>query len=581
MEPLWNTLLNVLILLLAAMVLGALFERLKQSAILGYLLAGTLVGPNALNWVTGESTDVAAMAELGVSLLLFTIGLEFSWRRLRSMGAVALGGGVLQLIITIVVATIIAKIFGLTMPAAIVIGAAIALSSTACVLRVLVSRADIESMHGRFSVGILLVQDMAVVPLVLLVSVLASGSGPATITIEIGRTILLAGGLFSAFYLLLNYVVPFALDTATMSRNRELPILLAIVIGLGSAWAAHRLGLSPALGAFAAGLLLAESPYATQIRADIASIRTLLLTLFFASIGMLGNISWIADHWALVLAVVAGSIIGKTLIVWLVLRLMGRTHRNALAAGLCLAQIGEFSFVLATQARLAGGPDTAALIDDDLFRLLVSTAIATLFVTPYLVGAAPRIAGAVVGVLERAKLVKSLPLVPMHDTLVLQDHVILIGFGPAGQAVGETLTEEQALVAIIDLNRRAVTTARRRGFLAHVGDARKAEVLEHVQVARARAVVVTIPDPASVRHIVALIRTLGPDVPIIARARYHAYRWELQVAGAHVVVDEEQTVGERLAAELEEYLEGDGATKAERDAKTKETEAKTELDAGK
>lgn len=267
---LWNALFDILMLLITALVLGVVCVRFRQSPLLGYLAAGTLLGPNALQFISNER-EVTAMAELGVALLLFTIGLEFSWQRLRHLGVAALGGGTAQVFVTLALGATAASLLGISFRGAIAMGAVVALSSTATVLRTLVSRTEIDSLHGRYALGILLIQDIAVVPLVLLVTVLVGQGSPLQVSTEILKTFAWAMTLFIGFYLLFTLVVPRILRIDSLHRNRELPILLAIVTGLGSAWGSHKLGLSPALGAFVAGMLLAESPFATQIRADIGS----------------------------------------------------------------------------------------------------------------------------------------------------------------------------------------------------------------------------------------------------------------------------------------------------------------------
>lgn len=561
----WETLLQLLLLLLAAVVLGALAERLKQSAILGYLLAGTLLGPNALKIVSGHGEPIAGeggpglvevMAELGVALLLFSIGLEFSFRRLRQLGPAALGGGTLQVIATLTIGGAVAIICGAALRTAVAVGAIVALSSTACVLRVLMSRAELESVHGRLATGILLVQDLAVVPLVLLLGILGGEGETGDLAVGALRKVIAAAGLIGGFWILFNYIVPWVLGSQLMRRNRELPILIAIVAGLGSAMVTHKLELSASLGAFIVGIILAESPYAVQIRADIASLRTLLLTLFFSTIGMLGDPVWAWHHMLPVAATVAAIVVGKAVIVWIVLRLMRVRHRHGLAAGISLAQAGEFSFVLAAVAL------TGQLIDEDGMRLLVTATIATLFITPYLVAAAPATAHFIAARLRRAKMIK--PVIDPSfrvSTGASREHVIIVGFGPAGQAVGETLLDRGDSVHVLELNHAAVTEARRLGFHGHYGDATHAEVLEHVHAATAAAVVITIPDPTAARQIVLSLRAMSPDIFIIVRARYHLYRWELQHAGADVVLDEEYQLGTHLAAELHYRL---GERSAER-----------------
>jgi CPA2 family monovalent cation:H+ antiporter-2 len=543
----WGTLFDLLVLLGAALLLGALCERLRQNAILGYLLAGMLLGPNALN-VISSGAQVRALAELGVALLLFTIGLEFSWRRLRRMGTVALGGGALQVIVTATAVTGGVMLFGVPPRTAAAIGSVIALSSTACVVRVLVARAELDSIRGRNALGILLVQDLAVVPLVILVTVLGRGDTPWQMAAALLRTIGLAGLLVAGFFVLFNYVVPRLFGSQTMQQNRELPVLLAVVVGLGSAWAAHMIGTSPAVGAFVAGLLLAETPFARQIRADISSLRTLLMTLFFSSIGMLGDPGWVTGHWVALSTVVVAIVIGKPLVIWVLLRAFGQTHRHALGTGMCLGQVGEFSFVLAAVARASG------ILSDDQFKLIVAATITTLFLTPYLVAAAPAVSHWIVSGLERRGLVRVFARPVAAVAPRPEGHLLIIGFGPAGQAVAETLLNRADDVWVVDLNARAVTAARRLGFRGFVGDAAHPQVLDDLDFAAAKAVVITVPDPIAARNIIQHVKARNPDVCILARARYHVYRWELDFAGASVVVDEEQHVGRRLAVELRRFL---------------------------
>ncbi|MHC4966694.1 MAG: cation:proton antiporter [Planctomycetota bacterium] len=543
----WDALFDLLVLLGAALLLGTVCERLRQNAILGYLLAGMLLGPHTFNVISNDQ-QVRTLAELGVALLLFTIGLEFSWRRLRRMGPVALGGGALQVIVTATVATGGALLYGLSPRAALATGAIIALSSTACVVRVLVARAELDSIYGRHALGILLVQDLAVIPLVILVTVLGRGETPGEIAWTLLRTIGLALALVAGFFVLFNYVVPQLLGTQSLQQNRELPVLLAIVVGLGSAWAAHRIGSSPAVGAFVAGLLLAETPFAGQIRSDIASLRTLLMTLFFSSIGMLGDPRWVAGNWVAVTVVVAAIVIGKPLVIWGLLRAFGRTHRHALSTGICLGQVGEFSFVLAAVAVASG------IMGDEQFNLIVAATITTLFLTPYLVAAAPAVSHWIVSRLERRGLVRVFARPVAAVAPRPEGHLLIIGFGPAGQAVAETLLDRADDVWVVDLNARAVTAARRLGFRGFVGDAAHPQVLDDLDFAAASAVVITIPDPIAARHIIQDVKARNPDACILARARYHVYRWELDFAGASVVVDEEQHVGRRLAVELRKFL---------------------------
>jgi CPA2 family monovalent cation:H+ antiporter-2 len=407
----------------------------------------------------------------------------------------------------------------------------------------LVSRTELDSLHGRSALAILLIQDIAVVPLVLLVGMLGGSGTPGEVALHALNTIGVAALLVVAFILIFNYLVPRLLGARFISRNRELPILLAIITALGSAWAAHEANLSPALGAFVAGMLLAGSPFAVQIRADVTGLRTLLVTLFFAAVGMYANPAWIIAHLPAVLGLVAAIVLGKALIMWILLRLMGQSLATAAATGVCLAQVGEFSFVLAGLAR------SGDVISEQTFLLFVSGTIITLVLTPYLIAAAPALGGAGARVFGRPAQVR----ISEHAALETEPSpaaVLIIGFGPAGRIAAETLRGAPVRVRVLDLNPSIAAAARECGCVGHVGDATHPDVLSHAQVAEADVVAVTLPDPAAARRVIRQVRAKAPRVYLIARARYHVSVSDLQRAGADVVVDEEETVGRRLAEAL-------------------------------
>ncbi len=545
----WSALTEILILLAAALVLGALFERLRQSAILGYLLAGLLLGPGALNWVHGDEF-VRDFAELGVSLLLFVIGLEFSLRRLLKIGAVGLGGGTLQVVITCLLGAGAAYQLGVGGPEALAIGAIVSLSSTACVLRVLADRAEMDSMTGRISLGVLLLQDAAVVPLVLLVTMLGGEPSAGAIAKGMGWSVFLIAGLAGGLYLVSHFLLPRVMRDPTLTRNRELAILLAVVLALGSAWLAHRLGLSPAIGAFIAGILLAESPFAVQIRADVGALRALFVTLFFTSVGMLGNPVWIAENWALIAGTVGLIIVGKTLVTTLVVRLFASKLRHAAGAGLSLAQVGEFSFVLATIAFNSGN----GVLGEQTFKLFVSVTLVTLFMTPYLVAAGPGFGRFLQNLARLGGISKTAETEPAAEGSTRIGHIIVIGFGPAAQRMHAKMFKRHGSILVIDLNPRNLTLARGMGLSAQVGDATNPELLRHAAVADAAIVVITIPDHRAATTIVRHIRNLSPDTPVIVRSRYHAFANDLHRAGATVTVDEEDWIGRRLGLEVNRLL---------------------------
>ncbi len=546
--PAWEILQDLLIILASALVLGTIAERLQQSAILGYLLAGTLIGPHVLGFVR-EAEHIPVIAELGVALLLFTIGLEFSFRRLLQLGRGPLLGGVLQISVTIGLVMLLLLPFGHGWIAAFSIGSMVALSSTACVLRVLQDRAALDSLYGRYSLGVLLVQDVAVIPLLLLVVVLNAGEGLGSTLTLMARTAIGGLVLVVLLYVILNHLAPRLLQLEQWARNRELPVIMAVLLALGSAYAAHAAGLSPAMGAFVAGALLGASPFANQVRSDIAGLRTLLVTLFFASIGMLANPQWAVENATLVAGVVALILLVKSLVIWGLLRGLGLSNGPAWATGLCLAQVGEFSFVLSEAVK-----ETGNAANGDIFAAIAPATIVTLFMTPLLIAYASRKAVA-------AETSPARPAPPDTAGTERDDpdrpdrpaaRVLIVGFGPAGQAVAETLYDRLAdSILVMDLNKKNVDVARQYGLATAIGDATHLNVLEHAKLSEVAAVAITIPDPLAVRRVIENCRIICPSATVVARARYHTYRWELLLAGPDEVVDEERLVGLQIAAALQ------------------------------
>lgn len=535
----WHYVQETLLLLGTAMLLGALFERFRQSAIVGYLLAGCLLGPGALHFVSNDAI-LRVVAEVGVALLLFTIGLEFSFQRLVSMGATAIGGGTLQILVTALVFAGVGALAGMPLQQSLALGLVVAPSSTACVLRLLRDRAELDNIHGRNSVGILLLQDLALVPMVVMMTSMGKGMDTGDILPKLAIAVGFFALLAVIIYLTSVYLVPRAFSAATLLRNREILILLATVMALGAMWLAHLLSVSPALGAFIAGMLLAESPFATQIRADVGTPRVLLVTLFFASAGMAADFGWISGHWRMVLSGICLVMFFKAVIVWVILRVFRQATVHALATGVCLAQIGEFSFVLAEIGNSVG------VIEPQLRQLMVSVTVGTLLLTPLLVSVAPRVAAR----LARPEDASGNEEETGVNRVPLQDHVVIVGYGPAGRSVAKALTKVEVPFVILELNHLSVSEARAEGLTAVIGDATQEDVLHHVSAAKARAVVITIPDRNAAVHMVQSMQALAPEVPVIVRSRYHRHMDEFAEAGAAFIIDEETQVGEFLGKSL-------------------------------
>lgn len=538
---LWYFLMELVMLLGGAFLLGALAQRLKQNPIVGYLLAGTIIGPLLFN-----TEAVNQSAELGVSLLLFSIGLEFSFIRLKQMGRLAFGGGTLQVVGTLgCVCLLLLAFFPLAQ--ALTIGAIVSLSATAVVMRMLVDRSEIDSVRGRSCLAILLLQDMAIVPLVLMVSLLSPETAQTTIGRHILKVLASAGGLAAVLYFVVYIGVPRLLSGHGVFANRELTILLAVATGLGASWGAHAMGISPALGAFVAGLMLGESPFATQIRADIGVARTIMVTLFFASVGMLAKPLWFVFHMHWILGIAIIIFLLKTLIVYGAGRLFGLNNRQAMATGISLAQVGEFSFVLAATAHNGG------ILANDRFDMIVSVIIVLMFAAPYMVSFALPLADAVLRLILGGGIVAS--LARASEQAEPTNAVLVIGLGPSGQEVVRHLSERNVTPIVIDANPHSRKKADELGVIVHLGDAVSEDVLLHAGFNDICMAVVTVPDPTTTAQIVAHMRGLRPQLPIAARCRYHRHMERIKSAGATIIVDEETDTGHSLAHQIVDFMQ--------------------------
>jgi CPA2 family monovalent cation:H+ antiporter-2 len=406
-------------------------------------------------------------------------------------------------------------------------------------------------VHGAQSLGILLVQDLAVIPCVMLVTALTQEEGSAdVVALYLVKALLLGALAAVGLYVIFTLVVPRLLSLRPVHASRELSVLTAIVSGLTAVVLAHKAGLSPGLGAFIAGILLAASPFAAQVRADLSALRTLFVTVFFSSIGALGDPGWMLANWHLLMPVVCAIIVTKSLVAWGALRMFGAGAAGALAAGICLGQIGEFSFILIEIAR-------GTLISHEVFLLLVSSTLVTMLLTPYLVAAAPKLAG----FLLRSRAQSAVELAAVTGP-ASQPDVLVIGFGPAGRVVAEQVRERGSRVLVLDLNPHGVSSARRLGFAAVLGDGQHEEILLRAGVREARCVVVTVPAPTVAIDTVRLVRIIAPGSAVVVRSRYNRYCSELGDAGAHVVLDEETHVGIQMSVSVLKTLGADGAADA-------------------
>jgi CPA2 family monovalent cation:H+ antiporter-2 len=538
----WNILLQIILLLLACLIAGSIMAWFRQSPLVGYLLAGMLIGgPGSLAIVHADN-GIEAIAELGVALLLFSLGLEFSWNRVMGLGKRLLLTGAAQVVVTLLLASAVCLGFGFSLKGAIAIGAMVCLSSTATVLRVLVDRGEMDSLAGRNSLAVLLVQDMAVVPLAILIPLLAEGGDFNTVMSRIGGIATAAVAVVGTLYFVLNYVAIRALQTPSFARNRELTVLLSVVIGLGATWAAHAAKLSPALGAFVAGMFLGNSKFAVQIRADVASIRIVLLTLFFGAVGMVADPVWMVKNMPLILSVTIMILTLKAVVLWGLFRMAGQANGTALATSLCLCQVGEFAFVLGGDAR-AGG-----LLTKVQYSALVSSSIVTLMMTPFLIAAAPRLMQ-----WKNRRVHHDAAPAPNAGSGATGCDVLVVGFGPAGRGAVSQLTEFGKRVLVVDLNANGVAAAESMGFRAVIGDASSGDVLEHLHLEHVRIVVVTLPSRQDALLVMNEIRAIAPQAALIVRSRYEIHMDELRNAGADVVLGDEDQVSHALAESVSRH----------------------------
>jgi CPA2 family monovalent cation:H+ antiporter-2 len=534
----------VIILSVSALIVYAL-SRVKIPSLVGFLLAGVIIGPHGLGLLK-DTHAVEIMAEIGIVLLLFTIGIEFSISRLvRMKKAVVVGGG-LQVVLTIGLSALMSYAATGSLNTSLFFGFLIALSSTAIVLKMLTEKGDIDSPHGRMMVGILIFQDLCVVPLMLLTP---SMSGVTIDLIDIALKIGKAAFIIVAVLLSARWLVPRLLHQVVHTRSRELFISTIILLCLGIAYFTSKFGLSLALGAFLAGLVISESDYAHQATSDILPFKESFMGLFFVSAGMLMNIGFAADNYLKVTIAVL-LIFGLKLLTGTLSSLAaGSPFRTALHAGLGLAQIGEFSFVLAIAGREAG------LITEDIYQIFLSSSVVTMMLTPFILKAAPSLSGWVASrhVMKRLTQMKKGTERAGHPAR-RQGHVIIIGFGLNGMNLARVLAEAEIPYVALEMNPDTVQKMKKKGEPIYYGDATSVEILHNLSLNKARLLVVAISDPASTRRIVSIARHENPDIFIIVRTRYLVEVEDLKALGANEVIPEEfETSIEIFSRVLNQY----------------------------
>lgn len=528
------TSLELTLLLLTAAVLGVVaFRMLHLPPMLGYLVAGTAIGPYALGWAQ-DNAATHTLAEFGVVFLMFSIGLEFSLPKLLAMRRIVFGLGLAQVLLTVVVTMLfgwfcshlLPSFFNISWQAAFALGGALAMSSTAIVSKMLTERLELESEHGRRIMSVLLFQDLALVPILIVVPALTKPSG------DLLATLAWAGAKAVLVLVLLLYIGQKLLQPwfriVVQRRSQELFMLNLLLITLGAAWLTERAGLSLALGAFVAGMLISETAYRHQVEEDIKPFRDVLLGLFFITIGMLLNVPLILQHWWLVLLLLVGPVSLKLGLITALAKIFGAPTGVALRTGLGLAQAGEFGFVLLNQA------GALQLLDPLLMQLILASMVLSMLAAPFLITQADAI---VMKFSANEWMVQSLNLTRIATrTMTVQKHVIIAGFGRSGQNLAHMLEQETIAYHALDLEPDRVSEAQASGANVSYGDAARRESLIAAGIHRAAALVVTYTDTASSLKVLHLIHELAPSLPVIVRSHDDSDLERLRAAGATEVV---------------------------------------------
>jgi CPA2 family monovalent cation:H+ antiporter-2 len=522
-----NLLRDLVILVAIAIPVVAAAQRLRIPSIVGFLATGVVIGPFALGWIH-EVESVRQLAEIGVVLLLFAIGLELSLARVIAIGPLILQGGAIQVVGTLGVVTAVAFLFDVPFETALVLGALAALSSTAIVLKVLKDRDALDSTHGRVVVAILLFQDLAIVPLILLVRILGGADEPVGMLVQ---EVAVSLGVVAAMVVGGRFAVPWVLERLVNLDNREIFTLGIMFLGLGAAFVTASFGLSLALGAFLAGLVISESEFGFQALSDVLPFRDTFSGIFFISVGMLLDVgAVIADPAPYLLAAVAIVAI-KTVVGAGATLTLRRPFQVSIMAGMALSQVGEFSFVLATVAR------PFELLTPALDQLFLGSAVLTMLITPFTIAGARPVSAAICKVLRKP--FAATPAESTDDAAELKDHVIVVGYGVNGRNLARVLDGAGIPYVVLEQNGQVVRRARQDLQPILFGDATQVHMLERVGVKRARAIVFAISSLSDEMRGVAVVRRLNPHIRILVRTRYVRAVDDLEHVGADDVIAEE------------------------------------------
>ncbi|WP_282018283.1 cation:proton antiporter [Salegentibacter mishustinae] len=545
---------DIVIILGLSILIILLFQKIKVPSILGFLLAGIIAGPHAFNLIS-SSHEVELLSEIGIIFLLFVIGIELSVKELISMKNTVLIGGGLQVGGTILFTAIIAYLLGLPLNSAIFLGFLFSLSSTAIVLKLIQERGEITAPHGRVALGILIFQDIIVVPMMLFTPILAGDGGDIVSTVLF--LILKIIGVGAVIYLLARYIVPRIFSMVVKTKSKELFILTTVVFCFAIAWLTSSVGLSLALGAFFAGLIISESEYSHQATVNVLPFREIFISFFFISVGTLLNLEFFIQNILVILALVIGVVLLKMLVVGATVLLLKYPPRTIFLSLFSLFQVGEFSLLLS-----GVGLDNN-IIPDSIYQYFLAISIITMGLTPFLIAAAPkitysilksRIPASVRHRLESFNKQKSTEE-NSNEPKKLEDHLIIIGYGINGENIAKAARNAEIPYVIVDTDPVTFRKAKNNNEPVIFGDATNSLILKHLHVQEARVVVIAISDPGATKKIISNVRLYTKTAFIIVRTRYVREIEENIKLGADEVIPEEfETSIEIFNRVLKKYL---------------------------
>ena len=540
--PILNDIIIIFLISIIAIFVGA---RLRVPVVVGFLVTGIVAGPHGLRLVH-EVEQIEFFSEVGVVLLLFAIGIEFSFERLLRIRRAALVGGPLQVAITLLATTLIGIELGLPVNESIFAGFLIALSSTAVVLKILQDRDEVDTPHGGNTLGILIFQDIAVVPMMLFVPLLAAEESTG---LSAALLMMLAKGAGIVVLVIVSakLLVPALLYQVVRLRSSELFLLTVILICLAVAWVSYSAGLSLALGAFLAGLIISESEYSYQALGNIIPFRDVFTSFFFVSIGMLLDVGFFIERAELVFAAALGVLVLKAVIAGGVSVLLGYPARTGVLAGLALAQIGEFSFILSKTGLDSG------ILGRSEYQLFLAVSVLTMAATPFVIAGSPKAADLLYRLPLPEKLKAGHPFAAIPEKR--ENHLVIIGYGFVGRTLARAARVGELSYLILEMNPEKVRGERANGEPIHYGDATQEMILRHADVDAARVVVVAVSDVMATRRIVEMVRKINPKVYIMARVRYLDEAAACYDLGADEVIPEEfETSVEIFSRVLSKYL---------------------------